>query len=98
MKFHEEQRRLVTILTDRHCVIRYSKHATVEMANDAITHADVLKVLRTGQVTWFEIKKDEIIHVEGADIDGRRIRLVVGLRDQAITLQIITVMALTNSI
>lgn len=85
-------------MTDGHCVIRYSKHATEEMANDAITHADVLKVLRTGQVTWFEVKKDEIVHVEGADIDGRRIRLVVGLRDQLIVLQIITVMALTNSI
>lgn len=98
MKFHAEKRRLVTILTDKNCVIRYSTHAVAEMAEDGIIHADVLKVLRNGQVTWFEVKKDQIIHVEGSDTDGRLIRLVVGLRDAAITLQVITVMALANSV
>lgn len=97
MKFHAEHHRLVTILSDKHCVIRYSKHAVDEMANDAIQHADVLRVLRVGHVTWFEVKKDEIIHVEGKDIDDRLIRVVVGLRDHLITLQIITVMKLQNS-
>lgn len=94
MKFHAEHHRLVTILSHKNRVIRYSKHAIEEMAADQITHADVLRVLMKGQVTWFEIKKDQIVHVEGSDIDDRRIRVVVGLRDQVVTLQIITVMKL----
>lgn len=94
MKFHSERARLITILSHKNCVIRYSKHAVDEMKEDQITHADVMRVLTKGQVTWFEVKTDEIIHVEGGDIDDRRIRLVIGLRDAVITLKIITVMAL----
>jgi hypothetical protein len=55
---------------------------------------DVLRVLTKGHVTWFEVKKDDIVHVEGKDIDERMIRIVVGLRDREITLQIVTVMKL----
>jgi hypothetical protein len=94
MKFHKEQARLVAILSNKHCVIRYSSHAVEEMQKDDITHPDVMRVLTNGQVTWFEIKRDEIVHVEGADVDGRMIRAVIGLRDALITLQVITVMDL----
>ncbi|MDP2374060.1 DUF4258 domain-containing protein [Reyranella sp.] len=95
MKFHKEQARLNAILKHKNCVIRYSRHAIDdEMPADQITHADVRHVLTKGHVTWFEIKKDEIVHVEGEDVDGRMIRIVVGLRDALITLMIITVMKL----
>lgn len=94
MKFHKEKARLVAILSDKKCVIRYSVHAIAEMKADDIEHADVLKVLRNGQVTLFEVKRDQIIHVEGLDSDDRSIRVVVGLRDHVVTLQIITVMEL----
>jgi hypothetical protein len=94
MKFYAEHRRLVTILSNKKCVIRYSRHAVDEMAADEIIHVDVLRVLTKGHVTWFEVKKDDIVHVEGKDIDERMIRIVVGLRDREITLQIVTVMKL----
>jgi hypothetical protein len=94
MKFHKEQARLIAILGNKNCVIRYSKHAVDEMEADGVNHADVRHVLTKGHVTWFEIKRDEIVHVEGADVDGRMIRVVIGLRDALITLQVITVMDL----
>lgn len=89
-KFHKELARLHSILRSKGWQIRYSRHALDEMQIDHIYHADVMEVLTKGHVTWFEVKKDDIIHVEGRDLDGRNIRLIVGLRDAVITLKIVT--------
>jgi hypothetical protein len=95
MRYQKEHARLHNILADKDREIRFSRHALEEMEADQITAPDVLRVLTTGQVTWFEKKKDDIIHVEGRDVDGRRIRVVVGLRDTVKVLMIITAMERT---
>ena len=92
MRYTKEQARLRAILADKDHKIRFTRHAEEEMAADQITAPDVVKVLTFGQVTWFEVKKDEIVHVEGGDVDGRPIRVVVGLQDSIKVLKVITAM------
>ena len=92
MKFQGERTRLKNILAHTTHKIRFNSHALDEMANDDIIESDVRRMLTNGQVTWFEKKKDDIVHVEGKDVDGRRIRVVVGSRDMIKVLQVITVM------
>ncbi len=68
------------------------RHGPEEMAKDAILEPDARRVLRMGSVTWTETKKDEIWHVEGKDVDGRNIRLVVVVWEESLTIKLVTAM------
>jgi hypothetical protein len=94
MKYPAEQARLRAILEDESHEIWWGRHAPEQMLERCIVEADVLRVLTMGQVTWFEMKKDDIVHVEGEDADGRKIRVVAGLRDAVRIIRIITVIEL----
>jgi hypothetical protein len=74
----------------------WTTHGRVEMANDQITAADIDHVCQTGSVTWVEWKSDELWHVEGRDLDGRSIRIVLALIEEetATVIKVITAMAL----
>lgn len=74
----------------------WTSHGRQEMRRDEILESDVQRVCRNGTVTWVEWKKDEIWHVEGRDIDGRSIRVIMILieEDGQNILKIVTAMAL----
>ena len=74
--------------------VRFTRHASEEMAKDNIIEADVRHVLARNGVCWIEWKQDEIWHVEGDDIDGRSIRVVLALHEVDSLIKIVTVMAL----
>jgi hypothetical protein len=97
MRYAREKGRLDAILADSSHEIWWGSHAPIQMDKRCITHTDVKHVLMNGQVTWFERKKDDIVHVEGGDLDGRQIRVVVGLRDAVGILRIITVIDLSDT-
>jgi Domain of unknown function (DUF4258) len=73
---------------------RFTRHARDEMAADQIIEADVRYVLGRYGVSWVEWKKDEIWHVEGLDVDGRSIRVVITVIVDIVVVKIITVMEL----
>lgn len=74
--------------------IRYTNHARDEMRADDIIHADVQVVLSLGRVTWVERKQEPLWHVEGRDVDGRSIRLVVAAYEHVATIKVVTAMTL----
>jgi hypothetical protein len=62
------------------------------MAERNIGAAAIKHVLTTGQVTLEETaKKDICWRVEGTDLDGRRIEVVVAVYEGAIKIKVITV-------
>jgi len=73
---------------------RFTRHSFEEMANDDIFEADIRHVLGGGYVTWIETKTDELWHVEGKDIDGRSIRVIVAVDEAALVIKVVTVMLL----
>ena len=73
---------------------RWTTHAREEMANDSILEADIRHVLSKNSVSWVEWKTDELWHIEGCDIDGRKIRVVVAVYEATTTIKVITAMAL----
>ena len=74
--------------------IRFTKHARVEMGNDNISASDATRVLTHGSVRHMEQKQEEVWHVEGQDIDGRSIRLVVVVYKDDAAVKIVTAMTL----
>ncbi|HTR86218.1 MAG TPA: DUF4258 domain-containing protein [Reyranella sp.] len=89
----KEQARIRAILSHRDKWIIWTRHARFRMEQREMTEADVIAILTRAQVTWFEVVVDETVHVEGRDPSGRKLRLVVALRDHVQTLKIITLIA-----
>jgi hypothetical protein len=90
----KETNRLRAVIQSPSHRLRITVHARDEMRNDDIIHADVVWVLRVGVVRWMEMKKDELWHVEGKDVDGRSIRLVVAVYDDEVLVKVVTAMKL----
>jgi len=90
----KEASRLRAVMSNPHHRIRITNHARKEMENDDIRADDIDLILSQGRVTWFEVKRDELLHVEGVDVDGRRIRLVVAVYDDELVIKLITAMKL----
>lgn len=74
--------------------IRFTAHALASMRDDGFIEADIRYVLANGAVTWTETKKDLLWHVEGFDVDGRSIRVVIAANEIEMTIKIVTTMAL----
>jgi len=55
-----------------------------------ISQPDVQSALMNGQVTLEEVKRDVLWRVEGKDIDGRRIEVVVAADEGEITIKVVT--------
>jgi hypothetical protein len=74
----------------------WTRHGREEMANDDIQEPDIERVCFAGAVTWIETKKDELWHVEGVDLDGRSIRVVMSLFEEGDgnVIKVITAMVL----
>ena len=78
------------IARDLRCSWRFTSHALVEMAADGWTADDVQFALMNGQVILQEQKRDVLWRVEGTDIDGGRIRVVVAVYELTIRIKVIT--------
>ncbi|MGH7104421.1 MAG: DUF4258 domain-containing protein [Acetobacteraceae bacterium] len=89
-----ETARLHAIVSGGGLRIRFTGHARQEMAKDAITEPDAMQVPKHGRVTWIETKKEEQWHVEGRDVDGKSIRLVVVVYPEEAAVKVITAMEL----
>jgi hypothetical protein len=73
---------------------RFTRHSFKEMADDEIFEADIRHVLAGGYVTWIETKLDELWHVEGKDVDGRSIRVIIAVNEADFVIKIVTAMLL----
>jgi Domain of unknown function (DUF4258) len=79
------------VANDPRCRWKYTPHALQAMIDDGWTALDVEFALMTnGQVVLQEQKRDILWRIEGRDIDGRRIRVVVAVYEQAILIKVIT--------
>jgi hypothetical protein len=74
--------------------LRITNHAREEMAKDGILESDVRYVITHNGVCWIEKKRDLLWHVEGRDIDGKSIRLVLTVVEAEIVVKLVTAMAL----
>jgi hypothetical protein len=87
-----ETARLRRVLDNPNLKWRFTFHALEEMAADDIITADIEKVLRGGVVSWVEQKRDLLWHVEGADVDGRTLRVVIAVEEAMLSVKVITAM------
>jgi Domain of unknown function (DUF4258) len=60
------------------------------MAERGITAADVQRAVKTGRVVLHELKRDLVWRVEGADVDGERIQVLLTVYEMEIRIKIIT--------
>jgi ABC-type molybdate transport system ATPase subunit len=73
---------------------RYTMHCRKEMAKNNIIEADVRHILKRYGVSWVEWKQDELWHVQGKDVDGRSIRLIIVVNATDVVVKLVTAMAL----
>lgn len=79
------------VANDPECRWHFTKHALIELAKDGRTADDVrYAVVTNGQVTLHELKRDLLWRVEGKDIDGGRIQVVVAVFATVIKIKVIT--------
>lgn len=71
-------------------------HGRPEMTTNRITASSVERLCRKGSVVWVESDLDELWHVEGSDLDGRSIRVVVALieEENETVIKVVTAMIL----
>jgi|SRR5882672_7350993 len=72
------------------CKWRWTTHALVEIDNDGWTTDDVIHAVRNGRVVLEEQKQDRLWRVEGKDVDGNRVQVVVAVDDVGIRVKVIT--------
>jgi len=90
-----ETARLRKAVSDPPWNLKLTAHAREEMAADNILAAAASHVLKHGQVVWMEVgKRGETWHVEGRDVDGRSIRLVVAVDEAGSAVTVVTAMVL----
>jgi hypothetical protein len=87
-----ETRKVQRIAANPLCRLIWTKHVEARMAERNIAASAIKRVLTIGQVTLEETaKKDICWRVEGTDLDGRRIEVVVAVYEEAIKIKVITV-------
>ena len=79
------------IANDPQCRWKFTAHSLEEIAADGWTANDVKYALMTnGQVVLQEQKKDVLWRVEGRDLDGGLIRVVIAVYEVTIRIKVIT--------
>lgn len=61
-----------------------------EMAKDGWTADDIEHAVTNGQVTLEEQKQDRLWRVEGKDVDGNQIQVVLAVDEGAMTIKVVT--------
>jgi hypothetical protein len=85
-----ETQTLRRVANNPDCRWRFTQHALEEMENDGWTGDDVRHAVMTGQVVLEEQKQDRLWRVEGKDVDGNRIQVVVAVDEVEIRVKVIT--------
>jgi hypothetical protein len=85
-----ETQTLRRVASDPDCSWRFTTHSLDEMAKDGWTADDVKHAVTNGQVILEEQKQDRLWRVEGKDVDGNRIKVVVAVYENSITIKVIT--------
>ena len=87
-----ETKKVQQVASDPRCRLIWTKHVLERMAERKIEASAIKRVLTTGQVTLEETaKKDICWRVEGTNVDGGRIAVVVAVYAGAIKIKVITV-------
>jgi hypothetical protein len=73
------------------CRWSYTRHAEHRMIERGITASDIENVLINGQVMMQENKQDILWRVQGRDLDGRWVRVIVAVREYEIKIKVVTV-------
>ena len=82
---------LRNVANDPRCRWRFTIHSLEEVAADGRSADDIKHVIMTnGQVILQEQKKDILWRVEGRDLDGEKIRVVVAVYEMAVMIKVIT--------
>ena len=77
-------------LANPECRYIWTAHAQEVMAERNISAADIEHALMTGHVTLEEKKKDILWRVEGTDIDGRTLEVVVAVFSDVVVIKVVT--------
>jgi Domain of unknown function (DUF4258) len=85
-----ETRILWRVANNPRCRWRFTKHAEEEMAKDGWTADDIIRAVKNGMVILQEQKQDILWRVEGKDIDGQRIQVVLTVYESNLTIKVIT--------
>ncbi|MDF0581604.1 DUF4258 domain-containing protein [Bradyrhizobium yuanmingense] len=85
-----ETQSLRRVANNPKCRFRFTVHALEEMKSDGWTVPDIQFALMNGHVVLHEIKKDLLWRVEGADLDGRRLTVIVAVYELAIEIKVVT--------
>lgn len=72
------------------CEWRFTDHVLDKMAINGWTADDVIHAVRTGRVVLEEQKKDRLWRVEGKDVDGGRIRVVLAVYETILRIKAVT--------
>jgi hypothetical protein len=85
-----ETQTLRRVASNPDCGWRFTTHALEEMAKDGWTADDVIHAVTNGQVVLEEQKQDRLWRVDGKDVDGNRIQVVVAVYETDIRIKVIT--------
>jgi len=85
-----ETKTLQRVARDPACSWRFTTHALSEMQNDGWAAEDVVHAVKSGRVILQEQKKDRLWRVEGRDVDGNRMEVIVAVYEMAIAIKVIT--------
>src|SRR4051812_41092968 len=85
-----ETQTLHRIANHSKCRLRFTTHALTEMKKDGWTANDIHFALMNGQVVMHEQKQDVLWRVEGTNIDGERITVIVALYELTIEIKVVT--------
>jgi Domain of unknown function (DUF4258) len=85
-----ETQTLQRVVRNPDCRFVWCKHAREQMAARRITAEDVISALTFGQVILEECKRDILWRVDGRDIDGHPLKVVVAVYESTITIKVVT--------
>ena len=91
-RFIKETQILRAVMENPNVNVFFTRHGREEMTQCQADELDVDCVLRKGEVTLVEWKKDELWRVEGKDVDGnRRLQVVIAVYEEEVEVKVVTV-------
>jgi hypothetical protein len=85
-----ETQTLRRVANDPNCSWRFTTHSLGSMADDGWSADDVKHAVMNGRVVLQEQKQDILWRVEGSDVDGSQIRVVIAVFEREIQIKVIT--------
>ena len=89
--FHVESKELREFANREDVAFRFSRHAEERMHEYDVSRLDVQSVVRRGAV--IDVQPDGRLRVQGRDLDGRDIEVVVAPEEERLIIVIVTVIS-----